>query len=191
MIALRAYIRREVAGAFTPENVILYDALDYLSDDCEPHRLRPHAERYLTEAIDAQRRAEARWPATTDCDRLDRAFFELEQRGIIARQHYSCCGTCGVADIIDEMEAATAQGRPARGYTFYHVQDTDSAIDGLGLYLNYGAAEGGEAPALAVGRVIVDVLTKHGLQADWNEDWKKRIHVRFDWKKRRFLHLHA
>lgn len=188
---LRTYIDNEVAGGFTPENAIVADALDVLSDECEPHRLRPHARQYLGEALHAHKQAEARWPATTDCDRLDRAFLELETRGVVARQNYSCCGTCGVGEVFDEIDDAQQQGRTVHGYTFYHMQDTEHAVAGCGLYLNYGATADDEAPALAVGRLIAKVLTRHGLHVEWDETWSKRIHVKLDWKRRRFMHVSA
>jgi hypothetical protein len=71
-----------------------------------------------------------------------------------------------------------------RGYTFFHMQDTDSATVGYGLFLNYGAVEEGERPALAVAHEVVDALQRHGLKAEWDGNWSKRIRLPLDWKRR-------
>ena len=136
-------------------------------------------------ALAAHAKAEASWPQFTHCDRLDAAFAALERKGIVARQNFSCCGTCGSTEIWDEMDGARDAGMPVRGYAFYHMQDTERAVDGDGLYLNYGAVEDGEAAALAIGRAIVEGIEAHGLRTDWNGKWSQRIGVSLDWKRRR------
>ena len=73
----------------------------------------------------------------------------------------------------------------ARGYAFYHMQDTERATEGGSLYLNYGACEEGEAAALQVARDIVTRLEAHGLRTDWDGSWDQRIGVALDWKRRR------
>lgn len=123
---------------------------------------------------------QATWPAITDCDRLDAAFAALEASGIVCRQNFSCCGTCGAYEIWDEAAALEAAGTPVRGYAFYHVQDTESAVRGYGLYLNYGAAAEGEAAALAIAGEIVAALQQRGLRVDWNGQWSRRIGVALD-----------
>jgi hypothetical protein len=147
--------------------------------------LRPHARRMVREILDMHLREQASWPIPTDCDRLDAAFAALEQAGIVCRQHFSCCGTCGVSEIWEEMDTARDTGLDVRGYAFYHVQDTESAVEGYGLYLNYGAVEDGEAPALAIAHEIVAALEQHRLRVHWDGQWSRRIGVALDWKRRR------
>jgi hypothetical protein len=156
-----------------------------LSDAADPAVLRPHAQRMVREILEEQLREQASWPQPTDCDRLDTAFAALEQVGIVCRQHFSCCGTCGSGEIWDEMEAARAGGRDVRGYAFYHVQDTESAVEGGGLYLNYGAVAEGEDAALVLAHEIVALLEQHGLHTHWNGEWSRRVGVALDWKRRR------
>ena len=120
---LRDSIRRDVAIGFDDEDVILQNAAVNYEDEIEQPRLRNAAQRLLREALAEQAEAELHWPERTDCDRLDDAFDALEADGVIARQHFSCCGTCGSSEIWDEVNAAEEAGRPARGYAFYHVQD--------------------------------------------------------------------
>lgn len=64
-----------------------------------------------------------------------------------------------------------------RGYTFYHKQATESAVEGYGLYLHYGALEEGEGPALRIANEIVDALQRHGLRTEWDGTWSKAIKV--------------
>jgi hypothetical protein len=152
-----------------------------------PGRVR----RLAAEVFDARSAVERTWPVPTACDRLDRAFASLERAGIVARQHFSCCGTCGAAEISDEIEAARAR-RPVRGYTFFHVQDTESAVAGDGLHLAYGAAsadgiteEQWNRAAIAVGHEVVAALRAEGLDASWSGDLDERIHVPLEWRRRR------
>ena len=182
---VRDQIRRDVASGFYDEDAILTNAADAFADDMAPEELRPLAQKLLRQALAEQRAAERRWPAETDCDRLDSAFAALEQAGVVARQNFSCCGNCGATEIWDEVRALEDAGAEVRGYTFYHMQDTESAVDGGGLYLNYGACEEGEAAALAVARDIVAELEANGLETDWDGSWDKRIGVTLDWKRRR------
>lgn len=125
------------------------------------------------------------WPQTTDCDRLDSAFESLECAGILTRQDFSCCGTCGAFEIQDEMDKVVKSGKNVRGYAFYHMQDTESAVEGGGLYLNYGALQDGEAAAVEIGKEIAAILKQRGLEVFWDETWEKRIGVKMDWKRRR------
>ena len=85
--------------------------------------------------------------------------------------------------------AATKKGKkgkktPALGYVFFHNQDTESAVNNAGLYLAYGSAEGVESHTRAVGRVIVSVLQKHGLEPAWNGDVSSRIELPIEWRRR-------
>lgn len=181
---MRGYIDRDVAGGFATRDEMIEMALDAAEADGAPF-LRAEAERLADESLAAQRVAQADWPTQTDCDRLDAAFSALEAEGVIARQNFSCCGTCGSAEIWDEVDAARAQGRPGHGYAFYHQQDTESAVEGYGIYLNYGSSEEGPQAAVAVGRRVVEQLEKHGLRTDWDGSIEKRIGVSLDWKRRR------
>jgi len=182
---LRDQIRRDVANGFLDEDAILQNSADIFDGDLEPAVPQREAHRLLREALTEHAEFARAWPAQTDCDRLDAAFASLEADGVISRQNFSCCGTCGSGEIWGEIEEAQKEGRPARGYAFFHMQDTESAVEGYGLYLNYGACEEGEAPAVAIGHDIVAALTAHGLRTDWDGSHAKRIAVSLDWKKRR------
>lgn len=182
---LRGYIQRDVDDGFRSEDEIASTAVEILDGDYDTDALTPHAVRMTQELIAAHKQKQAAWPKTTDCERLDSAFAALERAGIVSRQDFSCCGSCGAGEIQDEMELVAKGGTRVRGYTFYHMQDTDSAVEGRGLYLNYGAVQENEAAAVAIGKEIAASLKQQGLQVDWDETLAKRIGVKLDWKRRR------
>lgn len=124
------------------------------------------------------------WPAVTDCDRLRAAFCTLADAGFIARHHYSCCQSCGVFEIGIELDDAALRCEQKRAYVFYHVQDTESAVDGYGIMLAYGSASGEQQDCAAVGREIVVAIQEQGLDVQWSGDVAERIHVLMDWKHR-------
>jgi len=181
---LRDHIRRDVASGFYDEDTILTHAMESFEDEFDPIALPGVAQRMLREEMAAHAQEQKSWPARTDCDRLDDAFAALEAGGVITRQNFTCCGTCGSAEIWDEIEAVAKAGGPTRGYAFFHMQDTERAAEGGSLYLNYGACDDGEEAALAVGKDIVTQLEAHGLQTEWNGTWSQRIAVSLDWKRR-------
>lgn len=181
---LRAAIVREVAGGFTPHDQIARYAVDYMAGEAEEAVLLREAPLMVQEALNAHRAAQASWPDVTDYDKLDAAFSALEEAGVVSRQNFTCCGSCGSAEIWDEVDEAKRLGRPVRGYAFFHQQDTESAVDGYGLYLAYGACEAGSKASLGVGHEIVQALDAKGLKTDWNGRIEKRIGVQLDWKRR-------
>lgn len=180
---MREQIRRDVAAGFYDEDEILRGAVEMYEGEIDGSLAASHARQCLSEALAAHADEQKSWPVATDCDRLDAAFAALEAGGIISRQNFSCCGNCGSHEIWGEIDSAKAEGGPARGYAFYHVQDTEAAVDGYGIYLNYGACDEGEAAAVAVGNAIVAELERQGLTTDWNGSWDKRIGVELDWKR--------
>lgn len=182
---MRRQIETDVAAGFRDIRDIVESAVEVFADDGDRAELRRDAERLAAKAFAVHAAAQASWPAITDCDRLDAAFSVLEADGIISRQNYSCCGNCGSAEIWDEIEGARKAGRVARGYTFYHMQDTDAAVDGYGICLNYGAFEEGVAAAVEIGQQVAAQLTAHGLSVDWDGRIERRIAVPLDWKRRR------
>jgi hypothetical protein len=182
---LRARVRMDVAAGYDDEDVILTHIGDYFEEEIDPDVVRREAPRILREEVAAHARATAQWPAVTDCDRLEAAFAALEEDGVVARQNFTCCMTCGSTEIWDEIREAEEEGQTVRGYTFFHAQDTEAAVEGHGVYLAYGACDEGEAPALKVARRIVSHLEAQGLRPEWNGSWDQRIALPLDWKRRR------
>jgi hypothetical protein len=182
------FIRLRVAEGFLTQDEILEYGLDYFADTpgCDFDTLQMFLIRHTREALAAHCKAQTTWPPETDCDRLDLAFYVLEEEhGIVARQNFTDCQTCGHYEIQGEIQALQEQ-RPVIGYTFYHEQDTEGVVDGGTLYLAFGAVEEDEQAEAAVAQRIVTVLREAGLTVDWNGSIKTRILVKdLDWKKRR------
>ncbi|MEZ5956638.1 MAG: hypothetical protein R3C27_05425 [Hyphomonadaceae bacterium] len=179
-----ATLKAMVRGGFAPRDEIWLVVDDICEQGDEPDTLRAYASAELELLWREQRADEASWSGSTDCDRLDRAFDDLEDRGIICRHDFTCCGNCGVAEIGAELNEAEQRGTHVRGYAFYHQQDTEAAVNGHGVYLNYGAEKEGEAAALAIAREIITTLKHHGLDPQWNGSIGQRIHVPLVWRRR-------
>lgn len=81
----------------------------------------------------ARVKQQAPWP--DEPTNLTRAFDELAQIGVLARQNFSCCGTCAAAEIWDERDDT----RTWRGYIYFHMQDTDGLVEDQSTYVGYGA----------------------------------------------------
>ena len=182
---VRDYMRREIAAAYLSREDIIRQAIEYVDGDMGEEEASALVHQLWPDLVAHHRAAQQHWPRLTDSDRLDAAFDTMETRGIIARQNFTCCGTCGSAEIWDEIAGAQEKGAVVRGYTFFHWQDTEGAVDGGGLYLNYGSVEDGEEAALGIAREIVEVLDGHGLTSDWDGSWNRRIGVLMDWQRRR------
>jgi hypothetical protein len=162
------FVRRKVAAGFHGSRADLEEAIDAAFYDDEA--ARDAALEALPVELLTRERAMKEWPVVTDCDRLDAAFARLEAHGIIARQDYTCCNTCGHYEIRDLLRSAARAERDVRGYVFFHMQDTDRVVVGEPLALRYGSRDRDAASDVAVGREIVSALRDEGLTATWNED---------------------
>ena len=182
---IHSYVASRVAEGFDSKEAIIEQATECFEDEHQRDDLGPHAERITVKLLNEHRRAQTQWTFPTDCDKLDKAFAELDRGGIVARQNFTCCQTCGHSEIGDEIKQARAY-REIHGYVFYHMQDTEQACASGHLYLAYGSVEEGEEPIANVGKRIVETLQRQGLRTDWNGSHNERVLVvGLDWKRRR------
>lgn len=183
----RATAQALVAGGFERFADVVEVVADELDDAYDELGQEPEttvteiALRLVADEWSRQLRAQADWPEVTDCDRLDAAFSELEERRIIARQNFWCCQSCGLSNIWTE---ADDWGQSPRGYVFFHQQATESATEGDDLWLSYGSTDQQDDTVAAVANEAVEVLRSHGLDASWNGDRAKKIHVPVTWQRR-------
>ena len=170
------------------------DLLDHLDDDEWRHGATDDELRAAYENALAVRRDQQRaWGEVRS--NLNRAFAELNARAVLARENFTCCGTCAAAEIHDERD----DSRHWRGYVWYHQQDTDALIDSeMGaVYLGYGIyppADFDEVTHAALPKaeqqarwqvdldrllneVVFPVLRDHGMQVEWNRRPSTRILV--------------
>src|SRR5262245_39759146 len=183
---LHEFIRTHIAAGYETDDEIVAEAVDvFATNGASPVAVLTAARAIADQAAAAHADQQAGWAGATDCDRLDAAFADLEAVGILARQHFSCCGSCGATEITGELDAAAKAGRPARGFTFFHVQDTEQAVAGELLYLSYGAASRDHGASVAIGHEVVAALVRHGLAPTWNGKIAHRIGVPLNWQRRR------
>lgn len=167
--------------------------VEYMEDEREELGVSAATVETAFVAVVAARRAQqAHWdPASTTA--LTRAFAALAERGIVAREHFSCCGTCASGEIFDERDDT----RTWRGYIYYHQQDTDRLIEDRSTYIGYGAfldawtteaewtvlpeAQRDQRYAQIVTALmreeVIPVLEAHGATVAWDGDLGTRIHL--------------
>jgi hypothetical protein len=182
---LRDVIDTDVKAGFANRTEIIEAAIDFLLGDYDYDWIEEQATRLSDELLAKHYSEQRSWTGETDCDRLDEAFAELDRKGIVARQNFTCCQTCGHAEIsyaIEETEAF----RAVRGYVFYHIQDTESAVRNGYLYLAYGSVSGKERESAEIAEEVCETLRKAGLETDWNGSVRTRICIReIEWQRRR------
>jgi hypothetical protein len=186
---MRRYIRKQVAAGFLDADAVEQAAIDCFVDGLDDERLDPALLKRIAgvetdKAFAAQLDAQRQWPTVTDCDRLDRAFADLNRRGIVARQNFACCSNCGRAEIGGEIDTEQKRGIKVIGYTFFHSQGTEGAVEYGDLYLAYGDLTGEATAGVQIGRTIVEGLEQQGLPVEWNGSFDKAIRVKLTWQRR-------
>jgi len=149
------------------------------------------AEAAAQAVVRARSAQQARWADEVTVSNLLAAFEDLAGIGVVARDHFSCCGTCASSEIWDERD----DSRTWRGYVYFHQQDTESLIEERSTYIGYGAfldawlpeAEWVALPddqkdaryadivrGLMEGEVF-PLLRRHGIAVTWDGDLGRRI----------------
>lgn len=209
---LREIVERHVKEGFAEKVEIVEKAICELVDDTPREQLLRTLEQMTDRALAKHHREESRWAYLTDCDRLDRAFAKLEEAGIVARQHFSCCNNCGHKQIMLEVRRKQ-RTEHCIGYAFFHRGDTERAAKTGILYITFGDVVAGGGGGFgagvdgvgggsvagdgmsgrcdsyggdAVGRAIVAALEGEGLSVIWNGSYLQRICVNgLNWQRRR------
>ncbi|MFF3674895.1 DUF6891 domain-containing protein [Streptomyces sp. NPDC002120] len=180
-------VERELAEAVRGWLRCGYDGPDALAESAEEYLVdgdvRPVSAAqaaWLVDRLWRERLAEqADWVGETDPERITRAFAALEASGITARENFTCCRSCGLA----EIRADGAED--ARGFVFFHSQAAEGAAAGHDLFLMYGGFEPDEALTVAVGREVVGALESEGLGWVWSGGAHDAIRVvGLDWRRR-------
>ena len=172
-------VREVLAGGYASRADLAEVAEEYLvTEDRRPvsrEQAVALADRLWLERVAEQ----ASWQGETDPERLTRAFGALQKAGITARENFTCCRSCGQAEIGAEA------GPDARGFVYFHAQGTEAAAAGHGLTLYYGGFDGSAETTVAVGDEVVAALEAAGLHAEWDRDPGRSIDVTpLDWRRR-------
>ncbi|MGI9572502.1 DUF6891 domain-containing protein [Alloalcanivorax xenomutans] len=177
-------IRALVRGGFDERD----DIIGILCEEMyEPGELDEQAVEQAVDAAFSELEHEKRqWPTVTDCDRLEQAFLALNKRGVIALHNAGYTQDDGYADV-QEVFAEHSERDSVSGYCFYHGQDLECVVSGGGLYLAFGPMDPlhEETEGPVVGALIVEELTKAGLNVQWDGTFAHRIFIPdMDWKRR-------
>ncbi|XVQ13257.1 DUF6891 domain-containing protein [Spirillospora sp. CA-255316] len=178
---LREHVRVALARGEDDFDTIVADAFDLLDGKAG----RDAVDAVARAEFAAYREEQRAWNGDLlDAERLLAAFRDLDAGGLVARADFTCCQSCGTAEIGAEAPAGAA---PA-GYVFCHRQDVDAAARGEGLFLSYGAfSEDGDDAE--IGRRAVRALRERGLTVEWDGEVTTRIHLPLTWRRRRYAHL--
>lgn len=170
---LRETADRFVRGGYDDPDEIVWMLAQLMGDEDKGDIRRIVGDRWA-ERI----REQDGWPEVTDNDRLDRAFARLAASRIVAEQNFGCCKRCGLTEIGAGEDLSAVDG-----FTFFHEQDTDRAVDGGPLYLAFGSFTDDDRRA-EIGERVVAALQAEGLETEWDGSPSQRIIVRLTWRKR-------
>lgn len=188
---VEAALRRRAWGIVVAGN---HDGGDYFTELAEDEfGLSEETAKTVWDAtVSARRAQQTEWPVDEATTSLSRAFSDLADIGVIARENFSCCGTCAPGEIHDERDGS----RVWRGYVYYHMQDTEGLIESGGTYIGYGAFLDAWVPEeewaslstdakdrrysdIVVGLMdeVVAVFERHGIEVAWNRELQERIYL--------------
>ncbi|MGY0002612.1 DUF6891 domain-containing protein [Micromonospora sp. I033] len=190
----RAEIEREIWDWVVRGEDDADEFVEFFDDEEQRHGAADEELRAAYEkALVARREQQRQWGEVRS--NLTRAFDDLTGLGVLARENFSCCGTCAAAEIHDERD----DSRHWQGYLWYHQQDTESLVasEGGEVYLGYGAYPPADFDEVAYAAlpeaeqqaryqtdverllddVVFPVLRQHGMRVEWNRRQSKRIRV--------------
>lgn len=127
-------------------------------------------------------------------EKLTKAFAQLRKAGFVAKQNFSCCGSCASYEIATaHAKLSKAKRAKVRGAVFYHAQDNEVFKRGRRVYprgeerlfISYGTIEarGCEPTVLTmkeVGAFLVQVLRENGIECKWDGDPSIRVEVKVE-----------
>ncbi len=177
---LRAFARVQVRSGYLSDQSVREEVAEAAREDLA--RDAHEAAALAREAVDAEITAlvleQQSWPQTTDVDRLQEAFAELEAAGVLVlpavEDHWDATGA------LTRLDEA---GESVAGVLFFNHTDVWHAVDHGMLELNLWH---GDTANVAVGddllRLVLDTLGRHRLSARFDEG---RIETTLTWQRRR------
>ena len=114
-------------------------------------------------------------------NKLTALFKQLRKEGFIARQSFSCCGSCAGYEIATKVkEMPEAKRAEVKGSVFYTKQDTPDVRNEAGVYIAYGQIGVHEVgdfglPSLEIGQRVAALARELGLDVDWNGEASQKI----------------
>jgi hypothetical protein len=125
-----------------------------------------NADHYITETVNGKERK---------THKLTWLFNKLSNWGILVKEDFCCCGSCGLREIRELTEKKEEEeGVEVRGYCFYHGQDLDHAAESGELWLGHAENHDGDEET-EVANTILMYARKVGIQAEWSGSMKDRV----------------
>jgi hypothetical protein len=177
---LRAFARVQVRSGYVSDQGVRDEVAEAAREDLaqDPENAAALAGEVVDGEITALVVEQASWPQTTDVDRLQAAFADLEAAGVLV--------LAAVEDHWDATAALTRldeEGQSVAGVLFFNHTDVWHAVDHGMLELNLWH---GDTANVAVGddllRLVLQTLGGHGLSATFDEG---RIETTLTWQRRR------
>jgi hypothetical protein len=177
---LRAFARVQVRSGYLPDVTVRTEVAEAAREDLS--RGPEEAESLAAQAVDAEVGAllaeQETWPQTTDVDRLEAAFADLEAQGLLVLP--ACEDHWDATAALTRLDEA---GKSVVGVLFFTHTDVWHAVDHGMLELNLWH---GDTANVAVGddilRLVLQTLGAHGLSAVFDEG---RIETTLTWQRRR------
>lgn len=189
---LQERVALEVKGGFANQREILELISDVMKYDYELKgddlkEMRKKLKDIIADLLEQHKKEQATWPEVTDCDRLDAAFAELEEQGILTAQNAGYTQSDGFDDISEKYFRLTKkQQKDSIGFVFFHGQDLERVLESKKLLLAFGAGKGDAKSDVKVGKIIQKVLMAHSFKVKWNGKSDTRLEIsKFTWQKRR------
>jgi hypothetical protein len=188
---LRGQVEAAVWGGYGSEKKVLASIEELVEDALGEGEASERLVAYARRLLDERLEEEARWSEPTMNDAIDRAFEELNEKGILALENAGST----VADGWNVAEAAAeTRYTPVLGATFFPGEEVERGVRGDGLLLVFGSFE--SDPKLRarasrdIAREVRKTLARHGINTEWDGSEKTRIRIPpFPWRKRRWTTL--
>jgi hypothetical protein len=189
---LRERAELEIKAGFASQREILAMLSEVMKYD---HELKgdelKEGKKELKELIDKlleqHQKDQKKFPEVTDCDKLDAAFADLEQQGILTAQNAGYTQSDGFEDINERYYRLSKKEQKAYvGFVFFHGQDLERVLEGGPLLFAFGSGKGDKKLDVKAGKLIQKALEAHGFKVKWNGKSDTRLEIsKFTWQKRR------
>ena len=183
----RTHVRTGYMSVEEMEETMQIQADAFETETCE-REIRHEARSAIIDAIDTLVAEQKLWPLLTDVDRLDLAFEQLDDAGIIARQSFSDCSDHAGHEITAEVFDYYDLNRDVRGFVYFHEEATTDALETGILYLSFGSVDDADFESdrevLAIGGEVTERLKAVGLDVRWDARAGGAIAVHLNWQKR-------
>lgn len=94
-----------------------------------------------------------------------------KKHNLIARQNFWCCQGCALNALSKEYSATSCDDTRPDGYVFFHRQDAEHLKKHGFTYFRFGTfakKRKGATTTMEIGKLVSQVLMKHGCPVDWS-----------------------